>query len=268
MIMSWVNKIIIKKAYIFIILCIWLLPLKGHTQQTYDMEVPPRIMEFLGDQPMTRVGRPFVVLASISNPAKDTVNFLIRLRTPGSIRIDSPSKRSIRLAPNEKVTIRWKIVADKPLYEELQLEVIQGKAVLAAAKLPVRFLPAMQQTKLAYIPKPHPINKNEKLLVGAHYFPGWENDRPEMWNQLMKHPERTPALGFYDQGNPEVADWETKWAVEHGIDFFIYCWYRTSQGGPVEQQLGSAIEARNKSKFQNQMKFTIMWENQNKGKAG
>ena len=150
----------------------------------------------------------------------------------------------------------------------MQLEVTDGKAVFAAAKLPVRFLPAMQRTKLAYIPKPQPINKNKKLLVGAHYFPWWENGRPEMWNQLSKHPERTPALGFYDQGNPEVADWETKLAVEHGIDFFIYCWYRTSQGGPVEQQLGSAIEARNKSRFQNLMKFTIMWENQSKGKAG
>ncbi len=38
-----------------------------------------------------------------------------------------------------------------------------------------------------------------------------------MWNQVLKHPERTPALGFYSQENPEVADWETKWAVERRL---------------------------------------------------
>jgi hypothetical protein len=268
MIMKCLNEIIIKKTFIAISLCFWLWPIKGYSQQVAGIDAPPRIVEFLGDQAMTRVGRPFIVLASISNPSKNIVNFVAKLMPCSGIQIDGAAERSIKLTPGENVTLRWKLMANKSLYEELQLEVLKGDDVLAAAKLPVRFLPAMQQTKLTYIPEPQPTNKNKKLMVGAHYFPGWENGRPEMWNQLKKHPERTPALGFYDQGNPEVADWETKWAIEHGVDFFIYCWYRTTQGGPVEQMLGSALEARNKSRFQNQMKFTIMWENQNKGKAG
>ena len=66
-----------------------------------------------------------------------------------------------------------------------------------------------------------------------------------------------------------MADWETKWAVEHGIDFFIYCWYRKSQGAPVEMNFGSAIhDALFKSRFVDKMKFTIMWENQRKGFSG
>jgi hypothetical protein len=86
---------------------------------------------------------------------------------------------------------------------------------------------------------------------------------------VLKHPERTPALGFYAQENPEVSDWETKWAVEHGVSFFVYCWYRTSQGGPVTTQFGTAIhDALLKSKFVDKMKFTIMWENQSRGRAG
>jgi hypothetical protein len=28
-------------------------------------------------------------------------------------------------------------------------------------------------------------------------------------------------MGFYAQENPEVADWETKWAAEHGVDYYI-----------------------------------------------
>ena len=85
------------------------------------------------------------------------------------------------------------------------------------------------------------MKKNSDILVGAHNFPAWEYDAYARWSQLKKHPERTPALGFYAQENPEVADWETKWAVEHGVDYFIYCWYRTEQGGPVKQRFGSAF---------------------------
>jgi hypothetical protein len=88
-----------------------------------------------------------------------------------------------------------------------------------------------------------------------------------MWNQVLKNPERTPTLGFYDQSNPEVADWETKWAVEHGISFFVYCWYRASKGERVETKFSSAIEALLKSRFVNKFKFCIMWENQQRDPA-
>lgn len=118
-----------------------------------------------------------------------------------------------------------------------------------------------------YIPEPQPVQT--EILVGAHNCPLWEADKPQMWNQVLKHPERTPALGFYSQENPEVADWETKWAVEHGVSFFVYCWYRDGQGGPVKMRFDSAIhDALFKSRYISKMKFTIMWENQSRGRAG
>lgn len=119
----------------------------------------------------------------------------------------------------------------------------------------------------AYIPEPGPVRT--QILIGAHNCPLWEADQPQMWDQVLKHPERTPALGFYSQENPEVADWETKWAVEHGISFFVYCWYRDGQGGPVKMRFGSAIhDALFKSRYVSKIKFTIMWENQARGVAG
>ena len=76
-------------------------------------------------------------------------------------------------------------------------------------------------------------------------------------------------VGILPQENPEVSDWETKWAVEHGVSFFVYCWYRASQGKPVEMRFGSAIhEALFKAKFTDKIKFTIMWENQSRGTSG
>lgn len=125
----------------------------------------------------------------------------------------------------------------------------------------------MDQGEKPYIPEPVPVKTS--LLIGAHHCPLWEADKPQMWDNVLKHPERTPVLGFYSQENPEVSDWETKWAVEHGISFFVYCWYRASQGKPVEMRFGSAIhDAFFKSRFKDKMKFTIMWENQSRGKAG
>jgi len=127
-------------------------------------------------------------------------------------------------------------------------------------------LTAAESAKPA-IPEPQPAPT--EILIGAHHCPLWEADQPQMWNQVVKHPERTPALGFYSQENPEVADWETKWAVEHGISYFVYCWYRDGQGGPVKMRFGSAIhDALFKSRFVSKIKFTIMWENQSRGRAG
>ena len=118
-----------------------------------------------------------------------------------------------------------------------------------------------------YVPEPQPVRT--EILVGAHNCPLWEANKPQMWSQVLKHPERTPALGFYSQENPEVADWETKWAVEHGVSFFVYCWYRNGQGGPVKMKFASAIhDALLKSRYVSKMKFSIMWENQARGTAG
>ena len=128
------------------------------------------------------------------------------------------------------------------------------------APAPVVLPPSATARKPAYIPPPRPVKTT--ILIGAHNCPLWETNAPQMWNQVLKHPERTPALGFYDQANPQVADWETKWAVEHGISFFLYCRDRASKGDAVETRFSSAIEALLKSRYVSKFKFTIMWENQ------
>jgi hypothetical protein len=76
----------------------------------------------------------------------------------------------------------------------------------AAAEPPTR---AGGPDRRTYIPEPQPVQT--KILIGAHHCPLWEADKPSMWDQVVKHPERTPVLGFYSQENPEVADWETKY---------------------------------------------------------
>lgn len=229
---------------------------------------PIRISRFLPDKPLSRARRPAPVAAALENTRSAAVEASVRLVVPPGVRIAGPEAPPIvRLEENETKRVGWNVEADEPGVYSLRLRVTVGTATVAETTLAMNFLPALEARRLPYIPKPTPARTT--VLVGAHHCPLWEADKPHMWTDVVKHPERTPALGFYSQENPEVADWETKWAVEHGISFFVYCWYRTSQGGAVTTQFGSAIhDALFKSRFADKMKFTIMWENQSRGKAG
>ncbi|MBQ8207517.1 MAG: glycoside hydrolase family 99-like domain-containing protein [Clostridia bacterium] len=86
------------------------------------------------------------------------------------------------------------------------------------------------------------------------------------FDDLHGYPERTPLMGYYDEENPEVCDWEIKWASEHGINCFIHCWYRKKEnmGKPVtvnDLRCGHGLhEALFNAKYQKYMKFAIMFE--------
>ena len=241
--------------------------MKANTgKQTGEAEI--RVRHFLPAMPLSRAQRPAEIGAVIENMGDARIEVTPRLILPEGVRIvGSEVHTKVSISASGETALSWQIEANEAGQYELRLEAGLEGATAAVASLPMLFLPPVEQRTLPYIPEPKPVHK--RLLVGAHHCPLWEADKIGMWTQVLKHPERTPALGFYAQENPEVSDWETKWAVEHGIDFFIYCWYRASQGGPVEMRFGSAIhDALFKSRFVDKMKFTIMWENQSRGVAG
>ena len=126
---------------------------------------------------------------------------------------------------------------------------------------------APAEHRASYVPEPRAAST--EYLIGAHYFPGWKEGTHYGWGKIEPYPERKPLLGWYDEGSPEVADWEIKWAVEHGISFFVYCWYRDTGnlGKPVTPEaiyLGHAIhDGLMKARYRDKFHFAIMWENAN-----
>jgi len=119
-----------------------------------------------------------------------------------------------------------------------------------------------------YVPEPKPCPIKSSYMLGVESAPihieglsymGWDRIRPQ-----AKH--RKPLLGWYDDGNPEVADWEIKWQVEHGIGFELYCWYRPNNGFGNPVKKGPCDEAITKGLFNSRYghlkKFAIMYENQ------
>lgn len=123
----------------------------------------------------------------------------------------------------------------------------------------------------SYVPKPAPVKSD--YIVAAHYYGAWKKGAAELhrgFPEIYEFPERTPLIGYYDEENPELADWEYKWALEHGINCFIYCWYRRKENinHPVQEKdlrCAHAIhEAMFHSKYGTQMKFAIMFEASNR----
>lgn len=228
------------------------------------------IAQFQPDQPLARARRVVSVSADLENSGPEDVELAATLSLPAGVRaVQSNVTQPLRITSADGWSrLTWRLEATEPLAADMVLELKTSDGTpVAHQPLRMLFLPPVEKTSPPYIPEPEPVPTS--MLIGAHHCPLWEADKPQMWLNVLKHPERTPALGFYSQEDPEVADWETKWAVEHGISFFVYCWYRTEQGGAVKTRFGSAIhDALFKSRFVNKMKFTLMWENQSRGQAG
>jgi hypothetical protein len=107
------------------------------------------------------------------------------------------------------------------------------------------------------IPRPQPVSTGS-YQVGAYYFPGWPSR--EKWQVLAAFPERTPLLGYYREGDPDVMDWQIKWAVEHGISFFAFDWYWDRGHRQLEHALH---EGYLRARFRSFIKFCLLWANHN-----
>jgi len=122
-----------------------------------------------------------------------------------------------------------------------------------------------------YVPQPQPVALQGNYLLGVQSCSLWEEgDAYAGWSYIEPYAQRrTPFLGWYDDGNPEAADWEIKWQVEHGIGFELYCWYRPNDAinypikdGVLEQGLRDGFF---NSRYSQLKKFAIMYTDQGAG---
>ena len=109
---------------------------------------------------------------------------------------------------------------------------------------------------MAYVPEPQPVKS--AVEITALYYPGTEH-MPE-WDMVDQTcPERKPLLGWYDEGNPEVIDWQIKWAVEHGISSFCVDWYWNKGYRRLEHWVKGYYKAR----YRKYLKWYMMYANHN-----
>ena len=183
------------------------------------------------------------------------------LKTPEGVTVKGSAVAQIpALKYLEEKEISWQVESLRPVSGDFVVEVT-GKGVSASKAQKISFLPNPKLPKASYVPEPKPV-KPGKYQLWTHYCPLWKHGTHMGWKLIEPWPERKPVIGYYNEGTPEVADWHIKYWLEHGISAVIYCWYRTTINGPVQQQLGHAIhDGLLKARYLNMIKFSIMWEN-------
>jgi len=147
------------------------------------------------------------------------------------------------------------LLAERAVSGEVRVAVVfGGKRQEASAQ--VAFSEALGLPKAAYVPEPRPVKGGYE--IGALYFPGWS--KVEAWERIWSvAPERKPVLGWYDEANPEVVDWQIKWAVENGLSYFLVDWY-WDRG---HQHHDHWVKAFQRAKYKSFLKWAVMWANHN-----
>ncbi|NQT38868.1 MAG: glycoside hydrolase family 99-like domain-containing protein, partial [Planctomycetes bacterium] len=207
---------------------------------------------------INRTGRPAEVTVSVRNLGgvvdRDVVATLV---TPEGLRtIGSPRQTIEKLTPWLPQAVSWQVEASRPERAQVAVKLASPNARPIASTAVIEFTPAPEVPPTSYIPEPQPVKS--PYDIGAFYFPGWNS--MSRWQPILDYPMRKPVLGWYDESNPECADWQIKWAVEHGITFFMVDWYWCQGNRHLEHWLHDAYM---KARFRKYLKWAVMWANHN-----
>lgn len=214
----------------------------------------------LGDA-SPRVRAPTELVAFVRHTGGEPVrNLKATLSLPAGVEVlTAPSPVDV-LEFGEEAELQWKVIARKPVKGLATLTVSAENVEPLTAKLALNFLPKRLVLKSDYVPEPKPVRG--KYEIGVYYFPGWKTWA--QWSPILPFPERKPVLGWYREGEPEVADWHIKWAVEHGITFFAYDWYWERGRRQLEHALHDGYM---KARYRHLLKFCLLWANHNAPKT-
>jgi hypothetical protein len=207
---------------------------------------------------INRAGRPAGVTCTLRNlggeTAKDVTATLVV--PPGVKVLDGARKTIDRLSLYLPKTVGWQIQADTLGKIDLAVKVAAAGVDPVSSAASLEFTKAPDVPKSSYVPEPKPVKS--KYEVGAFYFPGFPT--AGQWAPIRPYPNRKPILGWYDESNPECADWQIKWAVEHGIKFFMVDWYWCKGNRHLEHWVHNAYA---KARHRKYLKWCVMWANHN-----
>ena len=206
-----------------------------------------------------RVGRPANLLVSIENRGGEDLKGarIVSLDLPEGVETAGPAdwRRLPNLESFDGVQHRIPLVAKRPVAGRFSLRV-EGAGQTAEAAGELAFLPVLDLPQADYVPEPRPVDSDYE--IGALYFPRWHMMRE--WQKIWTtDPQRKPVLGWYDEANPEVVDWQIKWAVENGIQFFMVDWYWHKGSINLEHW----IKAYQQARYRKYLKWCMMYANHN-----
>ena len=119
-----------------------------------------------------------------------------------------------------------------------------------------------------YVPVPVKPAGEEKYNVGINICSLWRNGMHYGWTLISPFDDIKPVLGYYDEGNPETADWEIKYMVEHGIDYQAFCWFSGRNTVPIGvfSNYYHLHDGYMNAEYSDMMKYCLIWEAANGSK--
>lgn len=237
------------------------LPLRDVVFTDSRPEIPGELCLSATDVPLAfhRVGQAISVEIGLFNPgtmavkgAKCVVSGL-----PDGVRVVDPSQASVVVdVPGwDSALHRMVLIADRPCAFTLKAAFSAPGFAERSVAVPIKVEPSLNLATADYVPTPKPLAKG-RYEIGAFYFCDWV--RPDQWMKIWRiDPKRKPALGWYDNREGEVMDWQIKWAVENGISYWLVDWY----GRKGSHAIAHFETAYAKARFRKHMKWALMWCN-------
>jgi len=220
--------------------------------------LPLLIVEYCGGaEGLYRVGRAAPVAVRVRNAGGSPARKLsVEFHANEGLEIEQSSVRGVpdSIPPDETATIFADVMPRKAGWREFTMKVNCRGGEGAVVKGRLRVEPPLTDLPQGEIPTPQPLHT--PYDIGVYYFPGWWH--LELWQTIPPYIERRPLLGYYDESSPIVADWDIKWAVEHGIDYFVVEWWWNKGKLWGADFLEKALL---KSRFLPYIKFCVMWNN-------
>jgi hypothetical protein len=219
-----------------------------------------------------REGRTIQLEVRLFNNENTKEDLNISLALPEYVQItDEDTIQLISLGYSREGTASFNVMSSKTTISSYVVRVDNGKKYTSKTYL-LEFRPPYDVQPADYVPEPV-IAETEGYMVGAFRCPLWyEGTRPSCWTPFRNtFAERVPVLGFYNEANPEVIDWEIKFAVENGISFFVDCWYRDKNNegkSPIVARLDHWVTKLKDARYKDMIKFALLWENTNDIAAG
>jgi hypothetical protein len=195
---------------------------------------------------LVRAGTPFQLSCRVSDRGAEPVEDLsVQLILPddGSIRVVSSPFVPTTVQNGYPQTLTWTLVSSSGGIAPISVTASAQVGGVSKASANILVNAAIAPAKPSYVPPPRQASSNYD--VGVYYFDGWSLD--SHWDPVRNYPDHLPVLGYYAEGTPQVIDWQIKWAVEHGIKFFV--------AGPGS----SFYKAYFASEYKSSIQFCIMW---------
>lgn len=205
-----------------------------------------------------RAGRPTRVSCTLQNRGGQLAeNVQLTLRANSDVQITSGATQSIdQLSLYLPKTVDWVITSSKLGKLDLNLDVTGPGADVLHGRTTLNLTQVPKVAASDYVPEPQPVRSDYE--IGAFYFPGFPT--ANAWAPIRNYPNRKPILGWYDESNPECADWQIKWSVEHGINFYLVDWYWCQGNRQLDHWLRNAY---GKARYKKYLKWAVMWANHN-----